>query len=118
MLGQLLLDRSAPKLPAPGRFRSCVPPGDGPSSDSDTHTLNQLFASIRMNKTDPSSQKQYISRLHDSARYAREASRVTHGVTRSDTETLHRGTPETLCAVQRQLHGRCHRCEGGTGSNG
>ena len=67
MLGQLLLDRSTPELQAPSRLQYCGPPGIRPSSDSDTHTLNQLFASLRMNETDPSFQKQYISRLHDSA---------------------------------------------------
>ena len=87
-LGRLLLDRSAPKLPAPSRLGYCGPPGNRPSSDSDTHTLNQLFASIRMDKTNPSFQKQYISRLHDSTRHAREASR---GVTRRpSTEELRR----------------------------
>ena len=89
MLGQLFLDHSAPKLPPPSRLRCCGPPGNRPSSDSDTHTLNPLFASIRMNKADHSFQKQYISRLHDSARHAREASRVTCGVTwRPSTEEL------------------------------
>ena len=87
--GQLFLDRSAPKLPPPSRLRCCGPPGHRPSSDPDTHTLNLLFSSIRTNKTDPSFQKQYISRLHDSARHAREASRVTRGVTRiPSTEEL------------------------------
>ena len=83
-LSQLLLDRSAPNLPALSRLRCCGPPGNRPSSDSGTHTLNQLFSSIRMNETDPSFQKQYISRLHDSARHAREASRGVTG--KSSTE--------------------------------
>ena len=63
MPGQLLVGRSAPRLPAPSRLRCCGPgpPGNGPASDSDTRTLNQLFASIRMNKADPSFQKQYVA---------------------------------------------------------
>jgi hypothetical protein len=77
MLGRLLVGRSAPKLPAPSRLRCCGPPGNRPSSDSDTHSLNPLFASIRTNMADPSFKKRYLPRLHDSARHAR----VTRGVT-------------------------------------
>lgn len=73
-LDQLFRDRPAPNVPAPSRLRRHEPQGNISISSSDpvTHTLNQLFASLRMNKTDPSFQQQYISRLHSSARYVRE----------------------------------------------
>lgn len=81
-LSQLLRDRSAPQLPAPIRLRCGRPQSNGLSSDYDSGTLalNQLFTSLRINKTAPF-QQQYIARLHDSARHAREASTRVCGVT-------------------------------------
>ncbi|KAF8132464.1 hypothetical protein EV363DRAFT_108384 [Boletus edulis] len=86
MLGELLLDRRAPKLPSPSRLRCGGPQGYRTSSNPDTHTLQSLFDSIRIGKHDPPFHDQYISRLHDSARHVREASRVTCKATRRPSD--------------------------------
>lgn len=81
-LDELLRDRCAPKLPSPSRLRHLGPQMNrlSLSSDTDTLALNQLFSSLPINKALPF-QPEYIARLHGSARYARETSRITCGVT-------------------------------------
>lgn len=88
-LRQLFIERCAPKLPAPIHLRSRSPQKNRLLSNSNpgTYTLNGLFTSLRVDKTDSSFKKQYISRLHDSARHAREPSEF-HVNEKPSTEEL------------------------------